>query len=143
MAGPYYFGERSKRHLQSCNGLVVRICERVMDYQVMDFAVICGHRDQLAQMEAFAMGNSKRQWPNSIHNTYPSMAVDLAPYPIDWKDSLAFARLAGLMFAAHAEMSKTMAIPEKLRWGGDWDRDGESNDQSFMDIGHFELVNGG
>ena len=28
----------------------------------------------------------------------------------------------------------------KIRWGGDWDSDGDLDDQTFMDLGHFELV---
>ncbi len=27
----------------------------------------------------------------------------------------------------------------ELRWGGDWDRDAEFDDQTFNDLPHFEL----
>jgi peptidoglycan L-alanyl-D-glutamate endopeptidase CwlK len=26
-----------------------------------------------------------------------------------------------------------------VRWGGDWDHDGKSKDEQFLDLGHFEL----
>jgi len=29
-----------------------------------------------------------------------------------------------------------------LRWGGDWDRDTEVQDNSFDDLVHFEIVEG-
>ena len=130
----FVFGARSERHMAT---LVVQwrtVLHRALDYGVMDFAVLQGFRDQAAQDEAFARGASKLRWPHSVHNTSPSRAVDLAPWPIDWNDSLAFARLAGLVAAAAAEEGFA------VRWGGDWDSDGSSRDQSFMDIGHFELV---
>lgn len=67
-------------------------------------------------------------------NTLPSNAVDIAPYPLDWSDSLAFARLAGFVQA----VADSMGIA--VRWGGDWDQDGKSKDERFLDLVHFELV---
>jgi hypothetical protein len=101
---------------------------------VYDFTLICGHRTEEAQNEAFATGASKKQYPDSKHNSWPSIAVDVAPWPINWNDSLAFARLYGIIEAIAHDQGL------ELRWGGDWDRDGGSRDQSFMDIGHLELV---
>lgn len=130
----YRFGFNSEARLETCHEQLITVVRQTMKWQIMDFSVICGFREEQAQTQAFQSGLSKTEWPNSKHNTYPSIAIDLAPYPIDWNDSLAFARLAGIMGAA-AESHGIL-----LRWGGDWDSDGESNDQSFMDIGHFELV---
>ena len=31
--------------------------------------------------------------------------------------------------------------PLAIRWGGDWDLDGVTTDQTFMDLAHFEIVN--
>lgn len=129
----FKFGKRSQRSLKGVDERLAEICERALGYGVVDFAVLTGHRGEKKQTTAYETGRSKVQWPNSKHNQYPSMAVDLAPWPIDWKDSLAFARLAGLIQAAAAEYGL------KIRWGGDWDSDGSSKDQSFMDTGHFEL----
>ena len=100
----------------------------------MDFTVLQGTRSKEEQDDLFAKGLSKVRYPNSKHNTVPSLAVDLAPYPIDWKDSIAFSHLAGIVRSCAADFG------HGGRWGGDWDNDGESNDQSFMDIGHFELL---
>ena len=130
----YAFGSRSRRHLDTLHPALRAVLEDAMQLQLMDFAVICGHRGEDAQNEAFATGASKKRWPESIHNASPSKAVDVAPYPIDWNDSLAFARLYGIIEACAVQRGV------RLRWGGDWDSDGESNDQSFMDIGHFEVA---
>ena len=129
----FVFGTRSKQCLSNVHPDMVTICYQALDFQVMDFGVICGHRSEAEQNEAYETGKSKLQWPNSMHNSSPSRAVDLVPWPVDWNDHLAFARLAGIMDGAAAIKGF------KIRWGGDWDGDGSSRDQSFMDIGHFEL----
>jgi hypothetical protein len=100
----------------------------------MDFMVITGHRDEASQNEKFAQGLSKVRWPNSKHNSYPSRAVDIAPYPIDWQDEQRFRDLARIVSQVAAQRGV------QLRWGGDWDMDGDTSDNTFNDLGHFELV---
>ncbi len=128
----YRFGSRSKSCLATAHPQLVTICEEVI--KISDFSVLCGYRDEATQNALNHQGLSKKKWPNSKHNDFPSKAIDVAPYPIDWNDTLAFARLFGIFQGvAHSK-------GVKLRWGGDWDGDGESNDQSFMDLGHIELL---
>ena len=126
------FGARSKSRLSTLHPDLVAVLKDVIPH--FDFTVVSGHRTQAAQDEAFASGKSKKQWPDSKHNKLPSIAVDVAPWPIDWTDHLAFARLYGRIEQAAA------ARGIHIRWGGDWDGDQSSRDQSFMDIGHLELV---
>jgi peptidoglycan L-alanyl-D-glutamate endopeptidase CwlK len=106
--------------------------------ELLDFKVICGHRDIQKQTEAFESGASTKQWPNSKHNQDPSLAVDLAPYHktkphIRWEHKKEFILLAGVIMAFAYDHD------ESVRWGGDWDQDWDQYDQTFMDIGHFEL----
>ncbi len=131
------FGRRSKERLATLHPDLQVILKDAIRF--IDFTIVCGHRDEEAQEEAFAIGASTKRWPESKHNTTPSIAVDVAPWfptrpHIDWKDDNAFARLFG-----HIER---VAIEHgiEIRWGNDWDRDGGSRDQSFMDGGHIELV---
>lgn len=55
-----------------------------------DITVLCGWRGEKEQNEAFAKKTSKLQWPRSKHNHVnddgepESLAVDMAPYPVDW-----------------------------------------------------------
>ena len=128
------FGERSRMHLATVDPRLATVLNSVIEHY--DFTIVCGARSKEAQDEAFATGASKVQWPNSKHNRDVSSAVDIAPWTngIDWKDSLAFAFLAGLVSkSAHSH-------GVRLRWGGDWVSDGSTRDQSFMDIGHMEIV---
>jgi len=99
-----------------------------------DFSIIGGHRTRADQDKAYEAGRSKVQWPHSKHNHYPSKAVDIAPYPINWNDREGFVYLAGLIKGIAA------AKGIKIRWGGDWDSDNDFKDQSFHDLPHFELI---
>jgi len=126
------FGRRSRRILDTCHGDLHRIAMVVIDYY--DFAIISGHRDEEEQRRLYDTGMSKVKYPQSKHNHLPSLAFDLAPYPIDWKDKGRFLVLAGRIM----QVADTLGI--KIRWGGDWDMDDDLNDQSFFDYGHYELL---
>lgn len=130
----YKFGSRSLERLESMHPKLQEVLHAAMAKQVMDFTIIWGYRGKEAQEEAFATGASKKPWPESKHNQFPSPAADVAPWPIDWKDTLRFARLVGVIEAAASDCGV------RLRWGGDWDMDSSSTDQSFMDLGHIELA---
>lgn len=64
--------------------------------------------------------------------------MDVAPYPVSWAETPAnmerFAYLAGVVMTTAARLGV------KLRWGGDWDQDGDTRDETFRDRPHFELV---
>lgn len=125
------FSKRSLEKLGTCSQDLQNICYEVIKH--FDFSVVCGHRNKADQDAAFKAGNSKLQFPNSKHNSYPSKAIDIIPYPVDYKDERAFYYLAGLM--------KMVAIAQgkRLRWGGDWNGDNNFKDNKFNDLGHFEL----
>jgi hypothetical protein len=125
------FGKRSKENLKLCD---VRLQDILMEaIKYYDFAVICGHRGEEEQNKAFHEGRSKLKFPQSKHNQNPSKAVDVVPYPINWNDESRFFYLAGLIKGIASSMGHV------IRWGGDWDGDGDFNDQSFIDLPHFEL----
>lgn len=138
----YAFGERSKSILLTCRPDLVTVAQYVMDLQIMDFAIICGHRDEEAQLEAYMTGKSKVLWPKSKHNMTLSNAFDFAPWVrlpdgkmgIPWEDTESFAMLGGMFLAAGAILKKP------VRYGGDWDGDGSTRDQSLMDWGHIEVA---
>ena len=123
------------------------VVSRALEISPVDLTVVWGWRGEEHQGELVESGHSKSPWPTSKHNhTRPgnagqpmpnSLAVDLAPLNasgIPWEDTHYFAVVAGCMFAAAAMQKQT------IRWGGDWDMDGSTEDQTFMDWGHFEIV---
>ncbi len=126
------FGVRSLAHLSTCDPLLQQIAHEAM--QDFDFAVICGHRDKEGQDKAVAEGKSKTPWPTSKHNAIPSQAMDLVPYPVDWKDRDSFTIMARVVLSA----AEKLGI--ELRWGGDFNRDGDMTTNDAWDLPHFELV---
>lgn len=116
----------------------------------LDLSILQGHRTKADQNAAVASKNSKVLWPNSKHNTLPSLAVDVQPYPNPFegidklpKEQQSRAKeKATRQFYAMAGALQTLAkqMGFKLRWGGDWDGDFNYLDNSFDDLYHFELV---
>ena len=110
-----------------------------------DCSILCGSRPEADQEVAFKAGASKLRWPNSNHNVdgkkrKTSWAVDVAPYPIDWKDASRFDHFAGLVLGIASQLFAQGKMKHRVRWGGDWDKDGLTRDESFIDRPHFELV---
>lgn len=125
-------GKRSMERLSTCHPDLIRVAQEAIK-KGPDFTVLCGQRSREDQDKAVEDGMSKAEWPESCHNTEPSCAMDLAPWPIDWHDTGRFKLLAGYILAT----AHQMGVP--LRWGGDWDRDYDLDDQRFVDMPHFEL----
>ncbi|TET41431.1 MAG: M15 family peptidase [Dehalococcoidia bacterium] len=126
------FSEKSLTILATCDERLQRICmELIRQY---DVKIIQGFRGQMDQEKAVKEGKSKKHWPMSKHNQHPSIAVDVVPFPIDWEDRERFFYMAGLFMA----IANFMGIG--IRWGGDWDRDKDFDDQRFDDLPHIELI---
>lgn len=106
--------------------------------ELFDFTILEGFRNERDQNIAYAKGASKVPWPNGKHNKFPSDAVDVAPYPIDWSNKeearQRFIYLAGYIMCI-AELRGV-----KLRWGGDWNMNKDTRDEHFRDLGHFEVL---
>ena len=131
------FGKASLEKLKTVHPDLVKVLNVAI--QDVDFTILEGHRGKELQNLYFAQGKSKIKWPKGKHNKTPSLAVDIAPWPIDWKDVRQFTSLAfyikGIAFA--------MGI--RLRIGADWNGNFKADD-SFVDGPHLEaesrLVNG-
>lgn len=127
------FSRKSRERLDTCDIRLQKIFNRVIE--ITDCTILVGHRGQVDQNLAYTEGRSKLKWPESKHNKSPSMAVDVAPYPIPegW-DKRNFDHFAGVVRA----VAWMMDIP--IRWGGDWNSDWNLMDQTFNDLVHFELL---
>ena len=125
------FSKKSKEKLETCDDNLIELFNEVIN--TYDCTIIIGHRTKEEQDEAFRTGKSKLKFPHSKHNEEPSMAVDVAPCPIDWKNTKRFYHFAGYVQG----IAEKLGIP--IRWGGDWDSDRDLDDQNFMDLVHFEL----
>jgi peptidoglycan LD-endopeptidase CwlK len=128
----FKFGQRSLDNLSQAHPLLQDLFNEVI--KVADCSVICGHRNEQLQNLAFKQGASRLKWPNSSHNKLPSLAVDVVPYPLDWKDHKRFFFFAGIVMG----VANRMGI--KIRWGGDFNMNGIFTDERFVDLPHYELV---
>ena len=125
------FGSRSKSRLSTCDDRLQDLFKQVV--KGFDCTVIEGHRGKEKQNAAYAKGNSKLKYPKGKHNKMPSIAVDVAPYPVDWSDRDRFHYFGGYVLG----IAKQMGL--NIRWGGDWDMDTQTKDNIFDDLVHFEI----
>jgi hypothetical protein len=118
---PYYpFGAASRRRLETVAPALIYICNKVAD--VYDISVIWGPRDEIDQNTAYTGGFSKAQWPHSKHNSIPSQAVDIAPYPIDWHKLDRFDMMLGAVeyIAQEANIGYRLGKYFDINGGGDY-----------------------
>lgn len=88
------FSVRSLKNLSECHPDLQRLAYEMR--KEIDIEIICGHRGEKEQNEAYARGYSKLKWPNSKHNKTPSLAFDACPNPIDWDDNAGFHRMRSI-----------------------------------------------
>ena len=122
-----HFGKRSKERLKGVDIKLQHILRRLV--KIMDVTIIEGLRSQERQNELVAKGASKTKYSKHIQGK----AVDVAPYPIDWKDRDRFHYMGGMVRGIGQQLGVN------IRWGGDWDSDGETKDNSFDDLVHVEI----
>jgi peptidoglycan L-alanyl-D-glutamate endopeptidase CwlK len=134
------FSRLSKERLATCHSDLQILCNRLIERY--DFSVVCGHRGEEDQNEAFKKGASTLKFPNSKHNTEPSLAVDLVPYEVtgtDWS-KIQSCYFAGKVMGLAEELFSQGIMKHKIRPGIDWDLDNDIDDTKFWDAGHFEVM---
>jgi hypothetical protein len=129
------WGKRSEKVYLELDERLQRVLGRALR-EVADISLITGHRDQAKQNGFFLSGHSKTPWPRSKHNKMPSLAVDLQPYPMPSRKEKLWASLA---YIAGRIIQIGVEEGVALRWGGDWDGDGDLTDQNFDDLFHIEI----
>lgn len=124
--------KKSLERLNECDEKIQKVILEVIKHY--DCTVTCGYRGQEEQDQAVREGKSKVKFPNSKHNSLPSKAIDVIPYPVDWNDTKRFMHFAGFVQAT------ALSMGIKLRWGGDFNGDLNFKNDKFIDMPHFELV---
>lgn len=141
----YYFNDSSMKKLSTCHPDLILIMNAAINITEVDFGIAEGHRSIERQKELFADKKSKIDGVNKLskHNHEPSMAVDIYPVVngrVDYSLHTC-CYLAGVIQAASNYLDLNLRLSHIVRWGGNWDQDGELiTDQKFQDLVHFELV---
>ena len=136
------FGSKSRERLETCHPDLQTLFNAVIE--VVDCSFTCGYRNKEDQDKAVASGNSKAVYPKGKHNSNPSTAVDVYPYPIDFDDLFRFYWFAGWVLAKAKILRNVGEITHKIRWGGNWRglNNGiiDFSKNEFDDLPHFELL---
>ena len=140
-------GNTSMTRLNSCERDIQTILLEAI--KIYDFSVTFGHRSPETQFELFKKGRKEVRgvWQiddkdkivtykdgyekQSRHNSDPSKAVDIVPYPIDWHDINRFHQLNGVILAVQDRLLRDGKITKTLTWGGNW--------KSFIDYPHYQI----
>jgi len=138
-----YYSTRSATRLAECHADLQALFNEVIKHR--DCSILCGARSKEDQDTAVAEGRSKAAWPTSNHNVdgakrVTSWAVDVSPYPVDWEDLERLADFATFTLETAAAMLADGRMTHAIRWGGDWDLDGDWKDERFLDMPHYELI---
>ena len=147
----------SKLSLGRLNGVyanLVKVVQRAIEITPQDFMVVEGVRSKEQCYINYGKGRTVAQctakgvpakyaqpklakvtWLNNpLSSKHVSgKAVDLVPYPVNWNDLTKFDQVAKAMFAAAKELGVS------IRWGADWDNDGNYREKGEYDSPHFEL----
>jgi peptidoglycan L-alanyl-D-glutamate endopeptidase CwlK len=142
----YKLSKRSFGNLKTCHEDLQKIFALAIQLTPVDFIITEGHRSIARQNELFKKGASKIDGYKKLgkHNLSPSMAVDICAY-VKGNKKLAFdpahlAALGGSILASATILLSEGEITHQVRWGANWDMDGEIlTDQRFDDMPHFEL----
>lgn len=132
----FKLGKTSLARLQGVDETLVNVVKRAIEISEVDFSVLEGVRTLERQRELYAQG---RTAPGKIvtwtmkSKHIEGKAVDLVPYPLDWNDLEKFNKIKDAMFQAARELDVN------LRWGADWNENGEYREKGEYDSPHFEI----
>lgn len=143
----YKLSQRSWDNLMTCHPDLQKIGALAITLSPVDFIITEGHRSIERQTELFNKGLSKIDGisKKGKHNYDPSMALDFCAY-VKGKEKLMWDKvhLTAIATAFHCAAEMLYAegeITHKIRWGANWDRDGELlYDHTFQDMPHVELI---
>jgi peptidoglycan L-alanyl-D-glutamate endopeptidase CwlK len=117
------FDKRSAERLAQAHPLLQKLMTEAR--KEIPFQILQSQRGRVEQNRAYAEGHSKARFGQSAHNWSPAIALDIAPIPLDWKNTAAFRKLANVILP----LAKKLDIP--ITWGGSW--------KTLVDMPHYEL----
>lgn len=138
------FSKKSKALLEQCHPDLQKVMNEAI--KIFDFSVTEGARTKEQQAKYVKEGKSKTM--NSKHlpkyckeiGKECSYAIDVVPYPIDYNDRERFCVLAGIVLGIAKVYKDLGIIRSDIRWGGDWNQNNITKDESFSDMPHFEVL---
>lgn len=132
--------QRDEARLSQIDEKLASVVRRAAETCPNRFMVTEGRRTQQRQDELYAQGRTTKgqivTWTRKSKHI-DGEAVDLAPVDqagaIPWGDFSRFDEISRHVFAAAKELGVS------IRWGADWDKDGQARERGESDSPHFEL----
>ncbi len=129
----FVLGSNSRGRLVGVHPDLVKVVERAIEITEHDFSVIEGVRS--IERQKLLMEEGATRTLKSKHLKQDdgySHAVDLYPVgrPTPWVKTPVIAK---------AMLTAAKELNVRIRWGGDWNMNGRSDDEKFYDSPHFEL----
>lgn len=156
------FGRSSAKRLNTCHHDLIKITTLALKLSPVDFGISQGERTIEQQQQYFDTGKSRinpsrYSTPRELakrakHITIEfdpdfgeSRAVDVFAYVAGKKhlayDHRTLSVIAGCFYSAASILFDQGVTDHLIRWGGDWDQDGEIvHDQNLVDLPHFEII---
>jgi peptidoglycan L-alanyl-D-glutamate endopeptidase CwlK len=154
-------GENSKKQYDTLHPDLQVIIDHGLQQCVVDMTLVEGHRPVQKQFEYFKKGrefkngrwevvnkkaiitNVDGHYIKGKHNHTPSIAVDFCAYvpnkpQLAW-DAVHLTYIAASLITIADSLYKEGTITHTLRWGGNWDKDGDLADNTLYDRPHVEL----
>lgn len=130
------FSKQSKQLLEQVHPDLQIILNEAIKY--IDFSILSSTIRTEEEQRKF-VSEGKSQTMNSKHlkkflpeyNQEYSLAVDIAPYPINWNDKEKFCLLAGYILGISKVYKEEGFIKHNIIWGGNW--------KTLVDMPHFEI----
>jgi peptidoglycan L-alanyl-D-glutamate endopeptidase CwlK len=132
MAKGFKFGARSERELSGVHPDLVAVARLALGLSPIDFAVTDGLRTEEEQRAYVASGASTTMKSRHLGGNAIDVVACVPNGKISYNPALML-QIKVAMFDAAGRLK----VP--LRWGGDWNCNGDSGDESFVDMPHFEL----
>ena len=122
----YKWSKKSSDRLATCDKRLQDMANMMLERSSFDLTITDGYRTKEEQDEAFKSGKSRAVFGKSKHNVFPSQAIDIVPYPINWdtKDPRWQEMALNAMWCAGK-------LGFEITWGGSF--------ISLKDLPHFEL----
>ena len=149
------FSNISLDRLGTCHKDLQTVFNEVIKY--FDCVILYGTRTPQEQFELFKQGRTLKNnvWTitdkgkvvtfkdgtklKSKHNYGPSLAVDVVPYPVDWKDTDRMNYFAGFVIGIARVFKQRGIIDKNITWGADLNDNKLKKEEKFVDRPHFEI----
>lgn len=128
----FKFGARSLRELEGVHNDLRKVMFRALELTNQDFAITDGVRTIEEQKEYVRTGASTTLKSRHVDKCAVDVVACIPNGKISY-NPLLMMKIKAAVFAAARELG----IP--IRWGGDWNCNGDTGDETFVDMPHFEL----